>query len=519
MRLCRRARGLTLLALPGCLLLMSVERTAGETGKAPARLMQFPYSTPEPPLYGQGQGPPVGPPLQPVPVVPLPPSSPNLPIMPPPSGPFLPPAQPPLPPLPPPPVVAAPPVKSLSADPPVPVVAIRVRVPECGAAGCDLKYLICVENTSPAPAHHVLVRVPLPAGAHLARAEPPPAAQDSELVWVLGTLPGICSKEIWLILVPTGTSDVHLCARVQFEHGQCVCTHIARSGPLFPGPVMPRVEEGTGEKPSVKPPEKVKPAKSQAKLSLKLNGPKDELVGKDVTYSLTLMNTGSGPATNSAILATFPDQLAFVSANTGGRQVQATVAWLLGTLDAGASQTVEVTLKAKTPGKFCVKGGALADGGLKAKDELCTTFKGATALRLKMVDTRDPIAVGEETSYVIEVLSQGSLPATNVQIKAVVPAELALVTAKGPTNYQPGPPRKDKQEIVFQPYASLEPAARITYEVFVKGVRPGDARFRVELTADQLRPGGPVFEEESTMIFLETARALEVRRRRASGRR
>jgi uncharacterized repeat protein (TIGR01451 family) len=504
-----RSSGLMLLILPGCLLLFSAS-VAGETGKAPARLMQLPYSTPEPPLAGQGSTPPAAPSLQPVPVVPLPspPAGPFVP--PPPAVPFVPPPTapaPPLAPLPPPPLV-----KPVPPEPPVPVVAIRVRVPECGMAGCDLKYLICVENSSPAPAHHVLVRVPLPAGAHLARAEPPPATQDSELVWALGTLPGTCSKEIWLILVPTGTSDVRLCARVQFEHGQCVCTHIARAAPPFPGPVMPRIEEGV-----TPPSEKGKPTvKSQAKLNLKMNGPKDGLVGQPVTYTLTLTNTGSDPATNTLVTATFPEQMTFESADAGGRQVQDTVAWLLGTLEAGDSRTVSVTLKAKSLGKRCIKGGALADGGLTAKDEICTTFKGAAALRLKMVDTRDPIAVGEETSYVIEILSQGSLPVTNVQIKAVVPVELALVTAKGPTDYQPGPQLKGKQEIVFQPYPSLAPAERITYEVFVKGVRPGDARFRVTMTADQLRAGGPVFEEESTMIFQETAQAHEVRRRKGT---
>src|SRR5439155_20596385 len=42
-------------------------------------------------------------------------------------------------------------------DPPTPVVVLRVRVPASVAAGQELEYRICVENCSPAAAHHVLV--------------------------------------------------------------------------------------------------------------------------------------------------------------------------------------------------------------------------------------------------------------------------------------------------------------------------------------------------------------------------
>ena len=41
------------------------------------------------------------------------------------------------------------------------------------------------------------------------------------------------------------------------------------------------------------------------------------------------------------------------------------------------------------------------------------------------------------------------------------------------------------------------------FEVFVKGSKAGDARFRIELTADQLREGGPVLETESTQVYAE----------------
>src|SRR5262245_3928373 len=44
------------------------------------------------------------------------------------------------------------------ADPPTPVVSIRVRVPAIASAGQELEYRLCVENASRAAAHHVTVR-------------------------------------------------------------------------------------------------------------------------------------------------------------------------------------------------------------------------------------------------------------------------------------------------------------------------------------------------------------------------
>src|SRR5262245_35586752 len=50
-------------------------------------------------------------------------------------------------------------------DPPAPQVTIRVRVPARVTIGQEIEYRISVENTSRAPAHHVVVRNPLPVGA------------------------------------------------------------------------------------------------------------------------------------------------------------------------------------------------------------------------------------------------------------------------------------------------------------------------------------------------------------------
>jgi uncharacterized repeat protein (TIGR01451 family) len=499
----RRVLGLS---LPG-LVVVLLGGGSLALGKPPVgRLTQLPGGDPEPPLVI-----PENPGIKPVPPPPLPdwPAPPPLVVPPQPEPPLGPPPHPEpplgLPPHPEPPLGLPHPEPVEPPDPPPPVVTLKVRVAACAAPGQEIEYRICVENTSPAPAHHVLVRNPLPANTRLLRATPPPSHPEPDLQWYLGTLPGLASREIVLMLQPLGLGDVKSCARVQYEHGQCVCIRIAGAAPPIPGvPGLPGVPP---------PPEKVVPApKGKAKLALEVKAPAEKLVTDPATYTITLTNPGTGPATNVLITAVLPEKTEFVSATLGGHYVAPvnSVTWPLwpqGTLDAGGSRTVELVLKAKAPGKHCVKAEALADEGLTAKAEACTVFKkGASAVLLRMEDTKDPIAVGEETSYVIVVLNQGEVPVTNIRIKATVPKEMEFVRATGPTEHHKGELAKEGQVFLFEPVASLAPGAKANYEVFTKalplgGARSRDARFRVELTADQLQAGGPVREEESTMLF------------------
>jgi uncharacterized repeat protein (TIGR01451 family) len=98
-------------------------------------------------------------------------------------------------------------------DPPTPVVKIRVRVPACALPGRAIEYRICVENCSPAEAHHVVVKNPLPANARFIKADPEPARLVPEVQWHLGTVGGGATREIVLWLMPTDCEEVKNCAR------------------------------------------------------------------------------------------------------------------------------------------------------------------------------------------------------------------------------------------------------------------------------------------------------------------
>ena len=55
------------------------------------------------------------------------------------------------------------------------------------------------------------------------------------------------------------------------------------------------------------------------------------------------------------------------------------------------------------------------------------------------------------------------------------------------------------QEVTFPVVGRLEPKQSLTYTVRVQGVKAGDARNKVVLTADTL--SAPVVEEESSRVY------------------
>ena len=116
------------------------------------------------------------------------------------------------------------------------------------------------------------------------------------------------------------------------------------------------------------------------------------------------------------------------------------------------------------------------------------------ALALELVDLEDPVEVGGELTYEVRVVNQGSCPCTNIQITATVPEGLLPREATGPSAH-----RLQGPQIVFEPLPKLATKADVVYRMKARGVQPGDYRFQVQMTCDQLRQ--PVHKEESSRVY------------------
>jgi uncharacterized repeat protein (TIGR01451 family) len=338
-------------------------------------------------------------------------------------------------------------------DPPTPIVALRVRVPAIASAGQDLEYRICIENLSPAPAHHVIVRNPLPANARFVRANPEPSAKEPELIWNLGTLAGCACKEIILVLSPTGTGDIQDCARVQFEHGQCVTTKIAR--------------------PAIK---------------VTKTGPAQAVLNGVLNYHLIVTNTGSAELTGVVLSDKLPSGLVHSS---GQRELS----WDLGALPPGQSRSVDYQVTATSAGPFRNKATATAAGGVH--DEVEHEVQVAEVkIGLTMTGPEKGL-VGSAATYQITVSNNGTLPLTNVVINDPVPAQMSFVRAgNGGVLMKPSVPAMGP-DFVQWAIGTLEPGAIRTVDVVLRSNAAGRICNRARATAN----GGQSAQAEACTDF------------------
>jgi len=223
------------------------------------------------------------------------------------------------------------------------------------------------------------------------------------------------------------------------------------------------------------------------------SAPKKRYVARNVVYDITVANKGDGPARNTMLVDTLPGGVTFVSATGGGSAAGGKVRWDLGTVPAGGSKKVSITVKAGNIGSLrnVVSATAVCS---KASAEAVTEVAGIPAILLECIDIQDPIEVGATDTYVITVTNQGSAVGTNIRIVCTLPAEEDYVSGTGPTNAT----AKGKT-VTFAPLPQLAPKAKATYRVQVKGTKTGDVRFKVELTSDQMTT--PATETESTHIY------------------
>jgi uncharacterized repeat protein (TIGR01451 family) len=294
-------------------------------------------------------------------------------------------------------------------------------VPATAPVGQELEYHLSIENRSSAAAHHVVLRNPLPPNSRFVRAQPPPVASDPELLWSFGTLEGGGHREVLLVLAPTGTEDLLDCARVQFEHGQCVTTRFAK-----------------------------------ARLQLDKKGPSEAVLGDTLTYELTVANVGEAEAAAVKLTDTLPPGLEAVSGTSP-------LTWDLGALAPGQSRRVEYHVIAKSSGRLCDRASAVAAGGLHAEAESCVTV-GEPRLTLTKVGPARRY-LNSDAVYQITVSNAGSVPLSNVTITDALPANVMLVRASNGS-------QRSGNEVSWS-IGALAPGARQKVEVALRAGEQG----------------------------------------------
>ena len=149
-------------------------------------------------------------------------------------------------------------------------------------------------------------------------------------------------------------------------------------------------------------------------------------------------------------------------------------------------------------GSFTLQCEANADICQPSADSKNVTVEGIAALMFQVVDSNDPIQVGEDTQYTVEVVNQGSRQAENVQVTVNIPAGLELVACEErarTASVQGG------KRLLFEQIPTLGPKAAKVYRFTLRGVASGDQRVSVDLSSRDFQD--PIVKEESTRVFAE----------------
>lgn len=224
-------------------------------------------------------------------------------------------------------------------------------------------------------------------------------------------------------------------------------------------------------------------------LKVEKTGTKEQILGRNADYTITVSNTGDTTLNNVVVSDTAPAETSIVTAS-GATIAGNKATWTIASLAPGAKQTETIRLTSKVAGTHCNNVTA-SSGALNDSAKACTLWKGIAAVLLEVVDDPDPIQVGENTTYTIRVLNQGFADIHNVKIVAnfgdqVTPVSTAQGSISGKTAN-------------FPIVATLGAKQTVNYTITVKGATAGDSRNKIILTCEELKT--PVEEEESTTVY------------------
>ncbi len=339
-----------------------------------------------------------------------------------------------------------------------PVLCIKKWGPECGCLYCPVNYTIEVCNTGSATAYDVVVQDNVPDGlCH--------ESGMSCLTYELGNLCPGDSKRICLDFCAVKRGCVTNMATVSYCGGP-KCT--AEASTLINEPCV----------------------------QVSKTGPDWAYICKEVDYTITVTNPGDLVLRDVIVDDVSPSGTT-VSAAPGAEICCNRAVWCIPQLCPGETKTFSVTLKSQVAGSLTNKVTVTTHsdcGECTSCAEATTCWKGIAATHMCMVDTVDPICVGESSVYRICVTNRGSADDHNVKLVVKFTDELKPQSFNGPTSG-----RIVGNRVEFDPIECLGMKQSVEFCVSVKAVSSGDARGEATLSSDAL--SSPVIDTESTHVY------------------
>jgi uncharacterized repeat protein (TIGR01451 family) len=244
------------------------------------------------------------------------------------------------------------------------------------AAQCDVADVIVVDT--------------LPAGVSYISSEPSAAKDGDKLTWKFPAMNRGETKALKVTVKADKEGELVNCATVSAIPRVCVSTMVGK-----------------------------------AQLAIRKTGPEMAQLGQDVTYSITVQNTGNTVAKNVVVTDAVPEGM---SSASGQRELTFNV----GDLAANQAKTIPVTFKADKRGKVCNKAVANSSNAGKVDSEACTTIVQA-GVKIEKKTADKELLINRTASYDIVVSNTGDTDLTGVVVTDTAAAETTIVSAEGGT--------------------------------------------------------------------------------------
>ncbi|RMG15703.1 MAG: DUF11 domain-containing protein [Planctomycetota bacterium] len=231
-------------------------------------------------------------------------------------------------------------------------------------------------------------------------------------------------------------------------------------------------------------------AQPASPVALVLEGSRWVVLDSKRSFRLRLVNRSHEGLDGVRVHLRLPPEVAAVDSDPPADADEDGLAWTFPRLAPGTEASITVRLRGRRLGQanlVATCAGARARKGIEVV--------GVPSLHVGTYDTEDPVAVGEETVYVVEVRNEGTQECTNVRVSCRLPEDASLLRAEARDIGH----AVDGQDVAFDPWPILRPGEKLVCRVRCKAEKAAKVIFAAEVRCDQFEE--PVHAEEATSFY------------------
>jgi uncharacterized repeat protein (TIGR01451 family) len=222
-------------------------------------------------------------------------------------------------------------------------------------------------------------------------------------------------------------------------------------------------------------------ADGASNLTVTKTGPKTQVEGGTASFVIKVTNQAQTPVTNLTVTDHVDPSLQPTEASNGYQWDGADLIWKIDALPPGKSLQLNIKCECtEAADNICNRVTVTSDQGDRETAESCLTVTAASAgLQPSIDEEGDPVALGKQTTYRINVVNNGTAEEQNVMVIVTVPDLMTPLSGvpQGGTSVKPS-----GKVVRFNP-VRLAPGKTLSYTVVVRADTVGNGVARVEVTS------------------------------------